>query len=158
MIIETAELIQQSELAELLRNSLWLYPLINTGHIIGITLLVGSTLAMDCRLLGLWPSVSLKSVVTVSQTLSWAGLMLTTTFGLLLFITRPIDYLHSEVFIAKLALIFIALTNALSLRRSASWKNALIANSWGFQPKVQALISLLLWLTIVFLGRLIGYR
>ena len=158
MILETAELIQQSELAELLRNSLWLYPLINTGHIIGITLLVGSTLAMDCRILGGWPSVSLKSVVTVSQTLAISGLILTITFGLLLFITRPIDYLHSDVFITKLALILVALANAFSLRLSASWKNALSVNNWGLQPKVQALISILLWLTIVFLGRLIGYR
>ena len=158
MIIETAELIQQSELAELLRNSLWLYPLINTGHIIGITLLVGSIIALDLRILGCWPSINLKAVATVSQSLVLAGLVLAATFGLLLFISRPIDYIHSEVFIAKLTLILIALTNALSLSLSASWKKALSANSWGVQPKVQAFVSLLLWLTIVFLGRLIGYR
>ena len=158
MIIETAELIQQSELAELLRNSLWLYPLINTGHIIGITLLVGSIIALDLRILGCWPSINLKAVATVSQSLVLTGLILAATFGLLLFITRPIDYIHSEVFIAKLTLTLIALTNALSLSLSASWKKALSANSWGFQPKVQAFVSLLLWLTIVFLGRLIGYR
>ena len=158
MIIQIAELVQQSGLAEFLRNSLWLYPLVNTGHIIGIALLVGSALAMDCRLLGCWPSIRLKSVITVFQTLAFTGIILTTTCGLLLFITSPVDYLQSDIFIAKIALIFIALTNAITLRLSASWKNVLIANNWGIQPKVQALISLLLWLTIVFLGRLIGYR
>lgn len=158
MIIQIAELIQQSELAEILRNSLWLYPLINTGHIIGISLLVGSIMALDLRILGCWPSINLKAVATVSQALVLTGLILAITFGLLLFITRPIDYIHSEVFIAKLTLIVIALANALTLSLSASWKKALSANSWGFQPKAQAFVSLFLWLTIVFLGRLIGYR
>ena len=158
MILETAELIQQSELAQLLRNSLWLYPLVNTGHILGIILLVGSTLTIDCRILGLWARVKLQSVATVFQTLVVTGLILTALFGLLLFIARPVDYLGSEVFLIKLALIVVALTNALILRNSNTWKTALSENKWGFQVKAQALISLLLWLTILFLGRLIAYR
>jgi len=59
------ELIEQSELAQVLRQSLWLYPIVNTLHILGFALLLGSTITLDLRLLGLWSKVPLSGLVYV---------------------------------------------------------------------------------------------
>jgi len=157
-MIVIAELVQQSELAQLLRNSLWLYPIINTGHIFGIALLIGSIIPFDLKLLGCWPSISLQTFSKILRPVTIIGILLSLIFGLLLLITRPVDYLNSALFLNKMLLIFVALINAVFLSFSNCWQQALVTNAWGTRIKAHALISLGLWVTVVFLGRLVGYR
>jgi len=86
------------------------------------------------------------------------GLAAALLFGVLLFVTSPADYLNSRVFLIKILLISFALFNALMLNRSPLWRLALSENSWGARVKLQALFSMILWLSAVFLGRFIAYR
>lgn len=153
-----AEAAQQTALAEYLRQSLWLYPIINTGHILGIAFLVVATVSQDLRLLGCWSSISLHTFLKITRPLSYCGLGFAFIFGLLLCITQAQDYLASNVFLAKLFCISLALVNAAILLRSDSWKNALSNNDWGTNIRFHACVSLLLWLAVVFLGRFVGYR
>lgn len=44
--------LEASTWATALSGSLWVYPLINAGHLLGIALLVGAIVPMDLRLLG----------------------------------------------------------------------------------------------------------
>jgi hypothetical protein len=158
LISTLAELIQQSELSQILRNSFWLYPLINTGHIFGFALLIGSIIPFDLKLLGLWPSVQLNVFVKVLRPVAITGAALAILFGLLLFITRPVDYLQSDLFISKIVLLFFALLNILLLSFSSAWQQALTNNTWSSRVKSHAFLSLILWIAILILGRLIGYR
>lgn len=158
-MLETfAELIQQSELAQILRNSFWLYPLINTGHILGFALLIGSVVPFDLKLLGLWPSVPVNVFIKILRPVAVVGAVLAILFGLLLFVARPIDYLHSTLFITKMVLLFVAVLNVYFLLVSQVWEQAQIKNTWGNKVKAHAFFSLFLWLVILFLGRLMGYR
>jgi hypothetical protein len=145
-------------LAEYLRQSLWLYPIINTGHIIGIVLFVGSIVPQDLKLLGCWPSITLKTFLKITRPLSYCGAAITFIFGLLLFITRLEDYLASTIFLTKLFCICLALLNAGILLNASYWKEAIANNTWGKNVQLHALISLLLWLSIIFLGRFVAYR
>lgn len=43
--------LEATELARALRDSVWIYPLVNAGHILGVALLVGSIVPLDLRLL-----------------------------------------------------------------------------------------------------------
>ena len=152
------ELIEQSELAQALRQSLWLYPVVNALHILGFALLLGSAITLDLRLLGLWSKVPLSGLVYVLRPIMLVGFILATSFGLLLFITNAADYLNSSLFISKLLLIALVVFNAVLLNQSSCWSRASSTNHCNRRLKGQALVSLILWITVMFLGRFIGYR
>ena len=47
--------IETSALGQLMRDSVWLFPMAEILHFMGLSLLIGSLLVVDCRLLGLRP-------------------------------------------------------------------------------------------------------
>ena len=152
--------VEATALARTLRDSVWLYPFVNAGHIAGVALLVGSIVPLDLRLLGAWRSVPLASLWHVLTRTAAAGLMLTVTCGSLLFATRATEYITSGFFIAKMAIVALATANALSLRlfrsSAVNWESF----STGTPPRrlrIAAGLSLLGWLTALTLGRLVGY-
>ena len=153
-----AEWVQQSAVAEFLRHSIWLYPVINAAHIIGLALLFGATIPLDLRLLGCWPSMPIALLARVLMPVIVSGLAMAIAFGALLFITGPVDYLYSSVFIFKILLLSLALLNAFILTRAEAWRKALLSNTLNVQVRLQALLSIILWLAVIFLGRLIAYR
>lgn len=147
-------------LARALRDSVWVYPFVNAGHIAGVALLVGSVVPLDLRLLGAWRSIPLALLWQVLTRTAAAGLILAVTFGLMLFATRATEYIASGFFIAKMAIIAIATANALSLRLFRPSASAGEAFRTGTPPRrlqLAAAISLLGWLSALTLGRLVGY-
>ena len=146
--------------AILLRGSLWVYPAVNTGHIIGIALLIGGIIPIDLRLLGLWSKVPLVPLLQVLMRTAALGLGLAVVCGSLLFITRASSYAGSEVFIVKMIVVSIGLVNGLILRIVLSPKHPpqwMVASTVPPAIKLGACVSLVAWITALILGRLIGY-
>src|SRR5512145_1609747 len=86
MIGEWLADLEATALAQALRDSVWTYPLVNAGHILGVALLVGSIVPLDLRLLGAWRSVPLAPLWEILTRTAGAGLVLAMVFGVLLFI------------------------------------------------------------------------
>jgi hypothetical protein len=155
-----ATALQDSALSQALRASEWVYPLVNTGHVVGIALLFGGIAPLDLRLLGCWQRVPLEPLARILLPMAVSGLLLAAGTGALLFVTRPLDYVVMPLFGLKLSLIAAAVANALLLRRSPAWKLLHLDHpgpprrSW----RIAAGLSLLLWLAVITAGRLIGYR
>lgn len=161
MLLETvASALQASGLSQALRASMWLYPLVNTGHVAGIALLFGAVAPLDLRLIGCWKRVPLDHLARVLIPVSIAGLVLAVSTGSLLFLARPLDYIHEPLFGTKLALLCAAVLNALILRRSPQWKLVRVGAGGIPRPawRISALASIVLWLGVITMGRLIGYR
>lgn len=158
MAVLLVELIQQSELAQLLRQSLWLYPVVNALHILGFALLLGTAITLDLRLLGMWSKTPLEGLVLILRPVMMAGLVLAVFFGVLLFINSAADYLNSSLFMTKMLLISVALINAFVLSQASYWRKALKEDILSLRIKLQALLSIILWIMVMFLGRFIGYR
>lgn len=160
MLLALAEALQATELSRTLRGSIWLYPLVNTGHVVGIALLFGGIAPLDLRLLGCWRGVPIDAVARVALPVAVGGLLLAISTGALLFATKPLDYVVEPLFGLKLALLATAVGNALLLRRSPGWRLLRVAPA--AQPRAAWRIaggaSLLLWLGVITAGRLIGYR
>ncbi len=160
MIEAFAAALQESALSQSLRGSVWLYPLVNAGHVIGIALLFGAIVPLDLRLLGRDAQVPVGLLARTLIPVSIAGLLLAVSTGLLLFATRPLDYIVEPLFWIKLGLLGVAVINALALHRRAQWglmrdtSREPIPTGW----KLAALASVLLWLGVIVSGRLIGYR
>jgi hypothetical protein len=155
-----ATALQDSALSQALRASEWVYPLVNTGHVVGIALLFGGIAPLDLRLLGCWQRVPLEPLARILLPMAVSGLLLAAGTGALLFVTRPLDYVVMPLFGLKLSLIAAAVANALLLRRSPAWHLLRVDDpgaprrSW----RIAAGLSLLLWLGVITAGRLIGYR
>lgn len=161
MLLETlASALQASDLSRTMRSSMWLYPLVNTGHVVGIALLFGAIAPLDLRLMGCWKSVSLDHLTRTLVPVAIGGLVLTVSTGSLLFLTRPLDYIDEPIFGMKMALICAAVLNALMLRRSPQWKLVRVATTDNprLTWRISAIASIVLWLGVITLGRLIGYR
>lgn len=143
------EALEATSLAEHLRASRWTYPLVNTGHVAGIALLVGSVIPMDLRLLRLVPGPEPAAVVAFLRPFAVAGLVVAVTFGALLFAARAGDYVGNPWFRAKMALLALAALNAaLHLRLGTAHP------PFG---RAGAAASLLLWPLVLLCGRMIGY-
>ncbi|WP_418316948.1 hypothetical protein [Piscinibacter sakaiensis] len=155
-----AAAIDASALAQTLRASIWLYPLVNTGHVVGIALLFGAIVPLDLRLLGRRRVDPLDQLARTLIPVALIGLLLAASTGTLLFVTRPLDYIGEPLFGIKLLLIGCALLNAALLHRSAHWRltsdpiHEPLRLSW----RLAGLLSIALWLAVIAAGRLIGYR
>ena len=155
MIEQWAAALEATALATALRHSVWSYPLVNAAHIFGVALLVGSIVPLDLRLLGAWRSSALEPLWNVLNRTAAVGLALALVFGALLFITRATEYVASTLFATKMAVVGLAIANALILRRrmqtaSPNWQ---VPDHAG----LAAASSLVLWIGALTLGRLVGY-
>src|SRR5512138_707211 len=160
MLFEALTALQNLEPVATLRASRWVYPLVNTAHVLGIALLVGAIAPLDLRLLGLWRSVPLHLLARVLQPVAAIGLAVAVTAGLLLFAVGATKYAAMPLFLAKLALIAAALVNAVLLRRHPDWVLARVpglAAEPGPRLKAAAAFSLVLWLAVILCGRFIAY-
>lgn len=141
-MIELAQQVEASALAEALRRSRWVYPLVNSGHILGLGLLVGSVIPMDWAILRGRAEPALRGFAIF-------GLLLAAGCGALLFAAQATDYVASSWFRVKLALLVLALANAggfLMLDRGRA----------GLR-RGAALASLLLWPAVLVCGRMVAY-
>lgn len=156
-----AAALQATALSAALRASIWAYPLINAGHIVGIALLFGAIVPLDLRLAGSWRSAPLASLWRMLRPVAVCGLLLAACCGVLMFAARPQDYISSPLFGTKMALMLLALVNALLLERAV--KPALAALDAPAEPlpaawRVAGVASIALWFAVIVIGRLIGYR
>ena len=136
-----------------LRESYLAYPLVNTLHIVGVALLFGAIVPLDLRLAG-WRRES-GEVDRLSRLLlpvAIFGFVVAACAGALLFATDARAYAASPLFQAKILLIALALANALSLR-AIDWR----AESSPRRVAIAGGASVILWLGVIILGRLVGY-
>lgn len=151
--------LEATALANALRDSTWVYPLVNAGHILGVALLVGSIIPLDLRLLSLWRSLPLAPLRHVLTRTAATGLVLAACFGSLLFATRATEYVASPLFVAKMAVVLAATSHAIAFRQviadATSPDQASGTHSW--RVRATAGISLIAWLAALTLGRLVGY-
>ncbi len=149
--------LEASSLGHWMRSSALAYPVANVLHLLGLVLLVGPIMILDCRLLGFarWlPLVETNALLT-----RWAmmGLALLIAAGISMFAADAGPLASNSIMQLKLLLIAAGIANALLFRRL--WQQRLA--SWDSNPpslgRAQALCSMLIWLVVGTLGRWIAY-
>jgi hypothetical protein len=140
-------------MAEFIKQS-WLFPAIQSVHIIGLMLLVGTICLVDLRLLGL--SMRRHAAASLASALApWtaAGLLIVLATGPVMFWSDLTRYVKNPAFVLKMALLAVALGAHFTLHRSAV-RDDLVSQS--ARQKLAALLSLLLWSSVVLAGRAIA--
>ncbi len=145
-----AALAQWGPIAWVKANSI-AYPALEVVHIVAIAIVFGTLWIVDLRLLGWMKSLPLAPLAR--QLLPWtiAGFALAALSGLTMFATRAGDLVANSAFLIKMMLLFCAGTNAAILHS----RGALDATSRA--TRLQALLSIAIWLCVIAAGRWIAY-
>src|SRR5271165_6480209 len=143
-----------------LHESLYAYTWIETAHVIGITLFVGTIAMVDLRLLGVAFRRTPVSVMN-SRILPWTivGFVLMIVTGALLFYAIPVRSFHSLWFRAKLVLMLVAAINIFVFHSRVERDRPL----WDRRAppigaRISALVSLAAWAGVIVTGRMIAYN
>ena len=139
-------------LAEWLRYSRWGYASVSAAHLVGISLLLGTVITLDLRLLGLGKGIGLGQLYRVLAPISATGLVVAIVAGVLLFMVRATEYAMLGLFFTKLALIATGAGIAVMMHFGLNVEGI----SRGRQRLVGSL-SLLIWLSVLICGRLLAF-
>ena len=151
---------EDSGLADNIRENDLLFPLIESVHVLAISLVVGSILVVDLRLLGL---ASIRRpvgrVIDGILPLTWTAFAVAVASGSLLFMSNATKYLANGYFVAKLVLILAAGLNMVvfhfvSAKDLPKWENE---PAPPLSARLAGGLSILLWVSVVACGRWIGF-
>jgi hypothetical protein len=152
--------LENSALADNIRENDLLFPLIESVHVVAICLVVGSILAVDLRLLGLASlNRSVSRVTAGILPLTWGAFVVAVGSGGLLFISNATKYLGNGFFVAKLCLIAAAGLNMamfqfISAKDLPRWEND---RRPPLPARLAGGVSIVLWIAVVACGRWIGF-
>jgi hypothetical protein len=145
-----AAAVEASGIGVFARTSVWAYPVANVIHVLAATVLIGAVLVIDLRWLGWLAQAPAEAVSRAFSPLFAAALTLMLLSGSVLFAADARALVGSWVFGTKLAVIALALANALVFR-------SLRPERQPARAPLAAITSLALWFSVVILGRLIAY-
>jgi hypothetical protein len=159
-MLEFCQWLDQTSVGTAIRQSLWLFPAIETVHLLGMAVLVGTISVLDLRLLG-WVARQRPVSLLASRLIpwSWAGFVVQVISGSLLFSSEAVKIYGNPAFRLKMLLLLLAGVQALVFQTVVSGKLA----AWDERAslpalaKVVGLSSILLWVAIVAAGRFIGF-
>ncbi len=151
--------LENSSVGESIRQSFWLYPALEIVHILGIVLLVGAAFMFDLHLLGFSRNLSSASLYAWLAPWSSRGLWLIIPSGVLLFTSNAETLGKDPTFWLKMALLILAGLNVLVFKRFIFrlQPNSGMQAEIPFKAKVSAVVSAILWISIIACGRLLAY-
>ena len=143
-----------------LRDSMWAEPIIETIHVLTLTVFLGFTVLLDLRLLGVALRRRPVSEV-IGQLNPWliAGLAVMIATGTLLFCGDPVSFYSTIFFKTKMILLVLAVSNVVVFTTTIGRK----IDQWDFdsrtpgRAKIAAILSLVFWVAIIAAGRAIAY-
>lgn len=152
--------IQDTSLADWVRVSEWGYPIILTLHSLGLALVVGVLVIIDLRIIGIPRSLPLVPMRPLMR-LVWLGFTVNLLTGLTLFTADAVKFYHSPTFRFKLLAVLSGVTLA-AILNSLVFKAApdIDSGTARIPPalKGMAILSVLVWLAAISLGRYVAYE
>jgi hypothetical protein len=138
----------------------WVVPTSQSIHILAISAVFASAIMINLRLLGV--GARGRSVSQLSHTLlpwMWRGLIVLLLTGIVQTLVEPVRQFVTPAFWAKMTLIVLVATMT-ALYARAVQRNAALWDDASSRPrkaKLFAILSTLMWLTIIVCGRFIAY-
>jgi len=146
----------QTDLGEAIRNSTWLFPLIEAFHLVGLALTAGAVLIVDLRLLGV--GLNRQPVGQVAAAVQpWLIGSVTLMFasGIPLFLSESMKCYYSFAFWVKMTALFLVLLFTFTVRRYVTRSS--LNSDHVLLGRFVAIVSLTLWFSVAWGGRWIGF-
>jgi hypothetical protein len=103
-------ILRESPMGEFVRTSQWAWPVLESLHFFGMSLLIGTVGVFDLRLLGFAPGIPYAALHRLIP-LGIAGFILNASTGLFFLAGTPDQYLYNRAFIVKLTCMVVAALN-----------------------------------------------
>lgn len=142
-------------------ESIWFYPLVESAHVLVITIFVGLNVMLDLRTLGSrFRRVPVSEVA--SHILPWiapSGLVALVT-GMLMFLTDPPRFAANPFFIVKAVALVLAVVNLMVFHagvysRVSEWNDD---SRPPLAARVSSIVSLTMWAVVLIASRLVAYN
>jgi hypothetical protein len=147
---------ENSAVGETIRNSSWLFPVIESFHLLGLAVIGGAVLVVDLRLFGFGLRRQPVSQLALdAQRWLIGSLMVMLATGILLFTSEAIKCYYHIAFWVKMTSLLLAIVFTFTVRRKVT-----MADDNPVRPlrsKVVAAISVALWSGVGIGGRWIGF-
>jgi hypothetical protein len=153
--------LSQTPLSLLIQSVGWIIPMVQSVHIMAITVVMGSVLMMDMKLLGVvGRGVGVADMNRRFLPWVWTALAVLLATGIILTIAEPARELINNVFRLKMLLVLTAVVATASFqgfvnRRAESWGEGSPPDLWS--SRIFPVVSLALWIAIAMCGRWIAY-
>lgn len=160
LLQHVCQLLYDSQIGTAIRESDNAFPIIESVHVLGITLLVGTIALLDLRMLGVvLRTIPITRIARTVFPLTWSGFAVMFTSGFLLFWAEAAKNYSNPAFRTKLILLVLVGINPLIFhttiyRRVHEWE-ILEVSPW--RARAAAITSLTLWGGVIIAGRAIAY-
>jgi hypothetical protein len=147
---------EATQIGNAIRNSLWLFPVIEAFHLVAFAMIGGTILVVDLRLLGggdRWSTAAQLARGVRPWLLGSLAVMIPS--GILLFLSESIKCYYSFPFWVKMWALMLALIFTFTLRQRVV--NADPAEIAAFWRKSAGVVSIVLWSAVAWGGRWIGF-
>ena len=144
----------QNEIADALSNNEWAFPLAECVHIGGFAVAIGSIALVDFRMLNLGlRKETAARILRYTELWTLIALIFVLFSGIALFMSQTEIYLVNLIFPLKMYALAAALIYNFTVHR----KVAKMENPPPVLSKLVAIVSLLLWVSVVFGGIFTGF-
>lgn len=139
-------------------NTFWAWPLFETLHFFGLSLMLGALLVIDLRMLGYLNGLSFSATHRLLP-LVFAGFVINLFTGFMFVMGDPERYFIHTGFQLKILLVVLGGLNALwfALRISKPMHQWSTNSDITLEAKAVGCLSLIFWFGVLLLGRLIPY-
>ena len=154
------ESIEYSSLGITIAETTWMFPTIETLHVIALVTVIGTIALVDLRLIGVGGQ-ALRVSQLAKDTLpwTWGAFAMAALTGGLLFVSKASSYVANPYFLWKMSVMALAGLNMMYFHLT-TWR---AVDHWELDPsfppaaKVAGWLSLIFWIAVVFFGRAIGF-
>ena len=141
-------------LGQSVRQSLWLFPVIEAVHLLGLCMLGGAVLVVDMRMLGVGLRQSIAEVSREARPWLIGSIIVMVATGIPLFLSEAVKCYYNTAFWVKITTLPFAIAFALGIRDRVARKATTETTA---TTKLVAVISRAMWFTVAAAGRWIGF-
>lgn len=148
------ERLESTGLGLVVRESVWLFPVIEAVHLLGLSLLGGAVLLVDMRMFGVGLTATPTAVLAqqARRWITWSVATMIVT-GVLLFLSEAVKCYYSPAFWVKILTFPVAVVFTYAVRQRV----AEAPDTTPGAAKLTALASFTLWFVVAAAGRWIGF-
>jgi hypothetical protein len=142
--------------AEWVRKSTWIFPAAETVHIVALAVLFGAIVFVDLQMLGLVRrDTSASNLERELRPWTFSSLIVILSTGALLFSSEAMKLYINVPFQIKIVTLFVAIAFNYTIHRKVIGADPVRLGL--VRVKLTAVVSIMLWLSVGFAGRAIGF-
>lgn len=149
------EWLENTTIGTVVRESIWLFPIIEAVHLIGLGILGGAVLVVDLRLVGTGLTrTPIASLIRYTRPWLITAVLLMVATGVPLFLSEAVKCFYNTSYWVKMITLPIAIVFTFRVR--ARLLRSEVNETTG-GTRLLGLTSMLLWFVVAAAGRWIGF-